>query len=383
MSILESIKMDVFEDRKALHLIPESGFKEVKTSNYLKSVLSELGITYENVAGTGIVAHLKGVSPTKTIAFRTDIDGLSVTEESSFEEHSIHEGFMHACGHDGHMAMMLGLARFLTHQDVALLDNVVMIFQPAEEGPGGAEIIVNEGILKKYNVDEIYGIHVFPEIKQGRIGLKSGPMMAMTGEFDIEVIAKSAHGAMPHLGTDGIVIASEIVLGLQSIVSRNISPISAAVLTIGRLESGERRNIIAGRAKLEGTIRAFDKAVYNRIKDRMKCYVEGVAIAYDVTINLSFVDMYPPVVNDNKLFESFVSNHEGLCDIIEPQMISEDFSFYQEAIPGLFYFIGTHNVENDFVYPLHNSKFNFDNQVLINGMETYKNILLYRGSIKL
>ncbi len=383
MSIIESLKKDVFEDRKALHLIPEPGFKEVKTSSYLKSVLGQLGITYEIVAGTGIVAHLKGASPTKTIAFRTDIDGLSVTEESSFEEHSIHEGFMHACGHDGHMAMMLGLARFLTHPDVALLDNVVMIFQPAEEGPGGAETIVNEGILKKYNVDEIYGIHVFPEIKQGRIGLKSGPMMAMTGEFDIEVVAKSAHGAMPHLGTDGIVIASELVLGLQSIVSRNINPISPAVLTIGRLESGERRNIIAGRAKLEGTIRAFDKAVYNRIKDRMKCYVEGVAIAYDVTINLSFVDMYPPVVNDNELFESFVSNHEGLCDIIEPQMISEDFSFYQEAIPGLFYFIGTYNDENDYIYPLHNSKFNFDDQILLNGMETYKNILLYRGSIKL
>ncbi len=383
MSVIESIKMDVFEDRKALHLIPEPGFEEVKTSKYLKDVLSALGIEYESIAGTGIVAYLKGTSPTKTIAFRTDMDGLSVTEESSYDHHSKHAHFMHACGHDGHMAMMLGLARFLTHQEVTLIDNVVMIFQPAEEGPGGAEVIVKEGILKKYGVDEIYGIHVFPEIEQGRIGIKSGPMMAMTGEFDIEVIAKSAHGAMPHIGTDGIVIASEIVLGLQTIVSRNISPVSAAVLTIGRLESGERRNIIAGRAKLEGTIRAFDKAVYNRIKERMKRYVEGVAHAYDVTIDLRFVDMYPPVINDENLFSAFVSHHETLCDIIEPQMISEDFSYYQEEIPGLFYFIGTYNEEKSYIYPLHNAKFNFDDQILLNGMETYKNILLYKGSIKL
>ncbi len=383
MSIIESIKMDVFEDRKALHLIPEPGFKEVKTSSYIKAVLDTLGVEHESIGGTGIVAYIQGTSPTKTIAFRTDMDGLSVTEESSYKYHSQHDNFMHACGHDGHMAMMLGLARLLKQTNVTLIDNVVLIFQPAEEGPGGAEVIVKAGILEKYDVEEIYGIHVFPEIAQGRIGLKAGPMMAMTGEFDIEIIAKSAHGAMPHIGTDGIVIASEIVLGLQTIVSRNISPINPAVMTIGRMESGERRNIIAGRAKLEGTIRAFDKAVYNRVKDRMKQYVEGIAQAYDVTITVSFVDMYPPVINNEKLFNAFVSHHEGLCDIIEPQMISEDFSYYQEAIPGLFYFIGTYNEEKSFVYPLHNSKFNFDDQILLNGMETYKNILVYRGSIAL
>jgi amidohydrolase len=383
MTVIDSIKEDVFEDRKALHLIPEPGFEEVKTSSYIKAVLNKLDIDHESIGGTGIVAYIEGTSPSRTIAFRTDMDGLSVTEESSYEYHSQHDNFMHACGHDGHMAMMLGLARLLKQPNVTLIDNVVLIFQPAEEGPGGAEVIVKAGILNKYKVDEIYGIHVFPEIAQGRIGLKSGPMMAMTGEFDIEVIAKSAHGAMPHIGIDGIVIASEIVLGLQTIVSRNISPISPAVMTIGRMESGERRNIIAGRAKLEGTIRAFDKAVYNCVKDRMKQYVAGIAHSYNVTINLSFVDMYPPVINDEKLFNAFVSHHEGLCDIIEPQMISEDFSYYQEAIPGLFYFIGTYNEEKAFVYPLHNSKFNFDDQILLNGMETYKNILVYRGSIAL
>ncbi len=383
MTILEQLKGKIFEDRKALHLIPEAGFNEYKTSAYLQNELNRLGIEFEIIAGTGIVAFLKGLSPTQTIAFRTDMDGLSVKEESTFEAHSQHENFMHACGHDGHMSMMLGLARALSSDDIKLIDNVVLIFQPAEEGPGGAEVLVQEGILEKYNVSEIYGIHVFPAVEQGKIGLCPGPMMAMTGEFDIDIIAKSAHGAMPHTGIDGIVIASEVVLGLQSIISRNISPISPAVLTVGKLEAGERRNIIAGKARLEGTIRAFDKSVYNQIKTRIAGYLKGIEIAYDVKIETEYRDMYPPVVNDQKLFSEFVNFHGDKCDVIDPQMISEDFSYYQEKIPGLFYFIGTYNEEKEYIYPLHNSKFNFDNNILLNGLETYINILTYKGSIQI
>lgn len=383
MTILELLKEKIFEDRKALHLIPEAGFNEYKTSAYLQNELNKLGIEFEIIAETGIVAFLKGLSPTQTIAFRTDMDGLSVKEESTFEVHSEHENFMHACGHDGHMSMMLGLARALSSDEVKLIDNVLLIFQPAEEGPGGAEVLVQEGILEKYNVSEIYGIHVFPAVEQGKIGLCPGPMMAMTGEFDIDIIAKSAHGAMPHTGIDGIVIASEVVLGLQSIISRNISPISPAVLTVGKMEAGERRNIIAGKARLEGTIRAFDKSVYNQIKTRISGYLKGIEIAYDVKIETEYRDMYPPVVNDQKLFSEFVNFHGDKCDIIDPQMISEDFSYYQEKVPGLFYFIGTYNKEKDFIYPLHNSKFNFDNNILLNGLETYINVLTYKGSIQI
>lgn len=383
MTILEQLKGKIFEDRKALHLIPEAGFNEYKTSTYLQNELNKLGIEFEIIAGTGIVAFLKGLSPTQTIAFRTDMDGLSVKEESTFEAHSQHENFMHACGHDGHMSMMLGLARALSSDDIKLIDNVLLIFQPAEEGPGGAEVLVQEGILEKYNVSEIYGIHVFPAVEQGKIGLCPGPMMAMTGEFDIDIIAKSAHGAMPHTGIDGIVIASEVVLGLQSIISRNISPISPAVLTVGKMEAGERRNIIAGKARLEGTIRAFDKSVYNQIKTRISGYLKGIEIAYDVKIETEYRDMYPPVVNDQKLFSEFVNFHGVKCDVIDPQMISEDFSYYQEKVPGLFYFIGTYNEEKDYIYPLHNSKFNFDNNILLDGLESYINILTYKGSIQI
>ena len=383
MTSLELLKDKIFEDRKALHLIPEPGFHEYKTSQYIKTQLDALGIGYECVGETGIIAFLKGTSPTKTLAFRTDMDGLSVTEESTFEVHSQHENHMHACGHDGHMAMMLGLARFLTSSEVELIDDIVMIFQPAEEGPGGAEIFVKAGLLKKYKVDEIYGIHVFPAVQQGRIGLCPGPMMAMTGEFDIDITSQSAHGAMPHTGIDGIVVASEIVLGLQSIVSRNINPIKPAVMTIGKIDGGERRNVIAGKCRLEGTLRAFDQSVFNLIKSRMTQYLSGIEVAHQVKIDVVFRDMYPPVINDKKLFDEFIGHLGEICDVIEPQMISEDFSYYQEEVPGLFYFVGTYNDEKDYIYPLHNSKFNFDNQILINGFESYKSILLYKNSIKL
>lgn len=382
MQISETLRKSVLEDRKALHQIPEPGFFELKTSAYIKTALDALNIQYEVVAQTGIVAFIKGVSPTKTIAFRTDIDGLSVTENSSYAFHSVHDHYMHACGHDGHMAMMLGLARFLSQKDVKAIDNVLMIFQPAEEGPGGAEHIVKAGILEKYDVTEIYGIHLFPSINQGRIGLCPGPMMAMTGEFDIDIISKSAHGAMPHLGTDGIVIASEIVIGLQTIISRNINPINPAVMTIGRMEGGERRNVIAGSARLEGTIRAFDKEIFNRIKTRMRQYLDGIEMAFDVKIKTEFRDMYPPVVNDQNLFNEFISYHADVCDVIDPQMISEDFSYYQEKVPGLFYFIGTYNEEKEFVYPLHHSKFNFDDEALLHGIETYISVLDYKNSIQ-
>lgn len=383
MKLLEGLKSEVFNDRKALHLIPEPGFEEHKTATYIMSQLDALGISYERTGKTGIVAWIRGVAPTKTLAFRTDMDGLSVNEESDYPEHSIHPSFMHACGHDGHMAMMLGLARLLARSEVKVIDNIVMIFQPAEEGPGGAQVLVEEGLIERHKIDEIYGIHVFPAVLEGKVGLCPGPMMAMTGEFDIDIQAKSAHGAMPHTGIDGIVIASDVVTKLQSIVSRNINPIKPAVLTIGRMEAGERRNIIAGKARLEGTIRAFDKEVFYQLKTRIAEMLVGIEASYGVKIEVVFRDMYPPVVNDQRLFNEFITHHIDECVVIEPQMISEDFSYYQERIPGLFYFIGTYNEEKGYVYPLHNSRFNFDDSILMHGLRTYYNILIYKDSIQI
>ncbi|MBE0449232.1 MAG: amidohydrolase [Clostridia bacterium] len=379
--LLKAIEEDVCNTRRALHQIPEPGLEEYKTSKWLQDKLSSLGVSYEIVDNTGIIAFIKGKSPKKTIAFRADIDALSVLEESNFEAHSTHKGYMHACGHDGHMSMLIGLAGFLSQYGVEVNDDIVMIFQPAEEGPGGAENIVKSGILKKYGVDEIYGIHIFPGTKQGKIALCPGPMMAMTGEFDIDIKAKSAHGAMPHAGIDGLVIASECLLGLQTIVSRNIEPNNPVVLTIGKVVGGERRNIIAGNVRLEGTLRTFSQGVYNKMVQRMKTYLSGIASAYEIEIELVVRDMYPPVVNDVKLFDEFWKIGGDKCELIAPQMISEDFSYYQEAVPGLFYFIGSYNEKEGHVYPLHSSKFNFDNGVLMDGIESYIELLRAKGSI--
>jgi len=289
---------------------------------------------------------------------------------------------MHACGHDGHMAMLLGLATYLKHHEEQLIDNVVFIFQPAEEGPGGADEIVKAGYLKKYKVDEMYGIHLYPTVPEGKYGLATGPMMAMTGEFDVDIIAKSAHGAMPHDGIDAIVIASECISAFQNIVSRSINPIEPAVLTVGRMEAGERRNVIAGSARLEGTIRAFDKGVHNRIKERIKTYLEGIEKAYNIEVKTYFKDMYPPVINPKALVDDFISAQgEEHCMILPPQMTSEDFSFYQEAVPALFYFVGTKNVKENYVSPLHSAYFNFNHRALKNGLESYIRILNLKGSL--
>lgn len=379
--LLKTMEEDICNTRRALHQIPEPGLEEYKTSKWLQDKLSSLGVSYEIVDNTGIIAFIKGKSPSKTIAFRADIDALSVVEESNFEAHSTHKGYMHACGHDGHMSMLIGLAGFLSQDVVDVNDDIVMIFQPAEEGPGGAENIVQSGILKKYGVDEIYGIHIFPGTEQGKIALCPGPMMAMTGEFDIDIIAKSAHGAMPHTGIDGLVVASECLLGLQTIVSRNIEPTDPVVLTIGKVVGGERRNIIAGNVRLEGTLRAFSQGVYNKMVNRMKTYLDGIASAYEIEIELVVRDMYPPVVNDVNLFNEFWKINGDKCELIKPQMISEDFSYYQEAVPGLFYFIGSYNEKEGHTYPLHSSKFNFDNGVLMDGIKSYIELLKAKGSI--
>lgn len=368
--------------RRTLHKIPELGHAEYKTSAFIKSQLDQMGIRYESVLETGIVAFIEGTRPQKTLAFRADMDALPIGEETGESFESEHPGMMHACGHDGHMAMLLGLAKYLSDPEVSVMNHIVLIFQPAEEGPGGADPLIQAGIFETYKIDEIYGIHVYPELAQGKVSSCPGPMMAMVGEFDLKLIAKSAHGAMPNMGLDAVLIASEMVLGLQSIVSRNIDPIEPAVLTVGKFTSGERRNILAGTANLEGTIRAYNQDVFQVIINRIKTYVQGVAAAYAIEYELEIRDLYPPVVNDVNLYETFKMVNGDLATIQKPQMISEDFSYYQKKVPGLFYFLGVRNEEKGFVYPLHHPKFNLDEQALMDGVESYIRLLKYTNSIK-
>lgn len=367
--------------RRELHLIPESGFKEIKTQNYIINKLKQFGVEFEKVAGTGIVAVIEGEDQSKAIAYRTDIDGLGVNEENSHDFISSHKSMMHACGHDGHMAMALGTIKFLIENKIPLKMNVVFIFQPAEEGPGGAERIIAEGVLEKYNVMEIFGYHVFPDVEEGFFSTVSGPLMARTGEFDIDIYTKTAHGAMPHKGVDAAILASELLLKFQTIISRSIDPIEPAVLTVGKIVIGEMRNVIAGKARMEGTIRTFNEEVYKSIKDKMNIYAKLLESDI-VKVEVDFRDMYPAVVNDVTLVDDFrqaVGAEKVL--MIKPQMIAEDFSYYQTVIPGIFVFVGIKNEEKGFNKPLHSSTFDFDEKILLNGVEGFLRYLSVRGAI--
>lgn len=377
----DDFKFELTNIRRNLHRIPELGNLEYKTSAYIQNQLKQLGIPFEVVLETGIIAFIKGKSPKKVLAFRADMDALPITEETGTDFASENKGCMHACGHDAHMTMLLGLAKALTSEKVEVNDDIVLIFQPAEEGPGGAKRIIELGVFEKYGIQEIYGIHVYPDLEQGKFSACPGAMMGMVGEFDIEIKGSSAHGAMPQTGNDSMIVAAECIMGIQTIISRNIDPMESAVLTVGKLNAGERRNIIAGSATLEGTIRAFDADVYKKMLSRLSTYLKGLEMSYDVEIKLETRDLYPAIQNDQGLFEAFWTLNEDKMVLQKPQMVSEDFSFYQEKVPGLFYFLGTENKELGYTFPLHHSKFNLDESALLLGVQSYLDLLISKKSI--
>lgn len=357
--------------RKILNSIAEIGRKEFKTSQYIKDYLDGINISYKEYLDTSIVGIIKGNNGDKTIAFRADMDGL-LTDK----------GPKHLCGHDGHMSILLGIIEFISMNKKKLKDNIVFIFQQAEEGPGGANGLIEAGIVKEYNIDEIYGLHIYPDIETGYIGVRSGYFMAQAGDIDIDIYAKSGHGAMPQNGIDGVVVASNLVTNLQTIISRNVSPIDTAVLSIGVINGGIRRNIIAENVNLQGTIRTFKPEVYSKIKKRILEVCKGIEVLHNCKVDLKIRDDYPAVNNDKKLYEEFIQivDKDRLIQL-DPLMISEDFSYYQKEVPGLFFMLGARNIEKGFVNGLHNINFDFDEDVLRNGLEIFIKLLKHKKSI--
>lgn len=361
---------EVTRFRRELHLIPETGYKETKTQNYLINELIKLGYEPKVTCNTGVYVYIEGNSE-QTIAFRSDIDALPITEETACSFKSIHVGNMHACGHDGHMSMLLGFARELKNYDT-YHKNILLIFQPAEEGPGGAKDIVASRLLADYKVKGIFGIHLFPGIEEGLIATRSGALMAQPTEINIDIIGKSGHGAMPHTSVDSILVTAKLLEAYQSIITRSLSPLSQSVITFGKITGGTVRNIIAENTRIEGTIRTFSREILDDILKRIEDINEGFEKSYNVKINTYIDIQYPPVINDKDLFFE-IQDLVDLADI-EPMMLAEDFSYYQEAVPGIFSFLGTKNTELGYTAALHNSKFNFDEKVLVKGVEYYINI---------
>ena len=368
-------KEELKQIRRDLHKIPEGGLKEYKTSAYIREKLDTFGVKHETWLETAVVAVFGEGGAKDTVAFRADIAGLPV-QETPKEYASQHEGWMHACGHDGHTTVLLGFAKYLSEHPAAYADRrVVLIFQPAEEGPGGAKLLIDAGLLKKYDIKKIIGCHIFPQVPQGKIACRKGAMMARNGEVDLHIRGTSAHGAQPHLGNDAVLAAGAVITAIHTILSRNVSPLDSGVLTFGSIHGGEACNIIAKEVKLEGTMRAFSDEAYETMEKRVHEVVQGVAAGYGCQGEAVFRHMYRVVDNDPALVKAL----EEVCgeeyEETPPYMLAEDFSLYQTEIPGMFFFLGSGNEEKGFTASLPSAEFDFDEEILAKGAETYAKLL--------
>lgn len=371
---------DVIKYRRDLHEIPEVGFKEFKTQNYIINTLKNMGYNPNIICKTGVYVYIPGEKK-ECIAFRADIDALAIQEENNCEFISKHNGFMHACGHDGHTASLLAFAKYLKLQPKHNY-SVLLIFQPAEEGPGGAKFICETGILEKFSVKEIYSFHLFPDLEEGLISTKSGPFFAQATEFDCKVIGKGGHGGMPQKTNDPLIPFTKIIDSYQSIISRNISPFNAGVITVGKIIGGTARNIISNSIDFYGTIRAYSQEDTELIIKRMKEIHSGIEIAFDIKVNGEFRVLYPPVINDETLYNNFLKISKNFNFVQgETLALAEDFAFYQEKVPGIFFLLGTKNKEKNFISPLHSSSFNFDEKVLLEGVKLFAKLLEDRNEI--
>lgn len=362
--------------RRDLHKIPELGLKEYKTSAYIREKLTSFGITeLETWLETGVVAVIRGKGKKEAVAFRADMDALPVTEQTGCDFTSEHVGCMHACGHDGHVTVLLGFAKYLQEHKDELENDVVLIFQPAEEGPGGAQLLVDAGLFEKHPVRCIIGCHIFPQVPQGKVACRKGAMMARNGEVDVHIYGESAHGAQPQLGHDAVLAAGAVITGLHTILSRNVSPLDSGVLTFGAIHGGEACNIIAKEVKLEGTMRAFSDEAYETMTKRVQEVASGIAAGYGCKGEAVFRHMYRVVDNDPKLVELLQEVAGDNYEETPPYMLAEDFSLYLQKVPGMFFFLGSGNEEKGYIHSLHSAQFQFDEEILALGVETYAKLL--------
>ncbi len=369
--------------RRKIHANPELGFEEYKTAGYISNCLRALGVEHQTgVAKTGVVGWLKTSKKAPTVAIRADMDALPIEEQTGLSFSSKVVGKMHACGHDGHVTIALGACALLKKAPPA--GNVVFIFQPAEETDGGAHQMITEGALD--GVDVIYGGHIDPHFLTGEIAIKEGITSAYTDSFDIEITAKGGHAARPHEAIDGIIIAAQIILQIQTIVSRQIDPFAPAVITIGELRAGHVYNAIAQKAYLKGTIRTIDDGIRKTIMEKLKLIVSSFASMYGVHIDINFYAGYPPVINHKRecgFAYSVAQNllgQDNIKTIEHPSLGGEDFSFFVHKVPGCFVRYGARSANSEFT-PVHSPFFIFDEEVLRVGAAYMAELIRYTISM--
>ncbi|MFC0472931.1 M20 family metallopeptidase [Halalkalibacter kiskunsagensis] len=367
---LEELYPEMVELRRILHAEPELSFQEEKTPIMIADYLESLGVeVLRGVGGRGVVGYIKGEKPGKTVALRADFDALPIQEETGLPFASKTPDVMHACGHDGHTATLLVIAKVLMEYRGQLAGTVVLIHQFAEElAPGGAIEMIKDGCLD--GVDAIYGTHLWSTMPLGQIGYRQGPIMAAADRFELVIRGRGGHGASPHETVDSITVAASVVSQLQHIVSRNIDPLKSAVISIGSFHAGGAFNVIADSASIVGTVRTFDVAVQDFIMERIEQITKGICDAMGAEFSFEYKKGYPAVVNDPFETTHFVQVANSVQDNslvyeMEPVMGGEDFSYYLQHVPGTFFFTGAGNVEKGIVYPHHHPKFDFDEGAML------------------
>jgi amidohydrolase len=374
-SKLENYYEEMVSIRRYLHQHPELSFQEVNTANYIKAYYENLGIEVKgNVGGNGVVAKIYGSKPGNTIALRADFDALPIQEENEVPYKSLTPGVMHACGHDGHTATLLVLAKALNELKDELEGTYVMIHQHAEEyAPGGAISMIKDGCLD--GVDAIFGTHLWASEPTGKIQYRKGPIMAAADRFEIHIQGQGGHGAQPHKTKDAVVIASQLVLNLQQIVSRKVNPVESAVLSVGSFVAENAFNVIADKAKLVGTVRTFSEDVRTLIEKEIERVVKGTCMTADCEYTYEFDRGYPAVVNhDNEtdFLVDCVSSIPGVETVEESelQMGGEDFAYYLQHVKGTFFFTGARPEGVPAAYPHHHPKFDIDEKALLVAAKT-------------
>ncbi|MFZ7127879.1 MAG: M20 metallopeptidase family protein, partial [Desulfobacterales bacterium] len=360
--------------RRDLHRIPEPAYTETKTAAYVAAFLKREGLDVQTgVAETGVVGHLRTGVPGKTLLIRSDMDALYIQENTGLPLASEHEGRMHACGHDCHMAMALVTARILNGIRDKLTGNIKFVFQPAEEGPGGAKPMIEAGVMEDPEVDYSIGCHVWPDLSEGTVGVRAGALMAAMDRFDLKIIGRGGHGAMPHLCVDALEVGTQVVNALQRVVSRQMKPLIPTVVTVGSFHAGTTFNVIPGEAEMCGTTRTFDRRIWASWPERIEKIVRGVCESMGAGYELKYSQGHPPLLNDEFMADVVrrcAIEVVGIEKVIEPEptMGGEDMAFFLERSKGCFFFLGV-GVEGG--SGVHTPTFTIREENMLTGIEVY------------
>ncbi|HEV7214788.1 MAG TPA: amidohydrolase [Chloroflexota bacterium] len=379
---LQDVAEQVVLDRRHLHANPELGFQERRTAAFITERLCALGLEVQTgIAETGVVGLLRGVRPGKTVLLRADIDALPIQEQNDVPYRSQVDGVMHACGHDGHTAILLNTARVLTNRRDRLTGNVKFVFQPSEEAPpGGAVKMIEEGVLENPRVDAAFGLHLGQNLPLGAIMARPGPISAASDRFQIDITGKGGHAARPHLAVDAALVSAQVLVGLHTLVAREVNPMLPAVVTVGLIQAGAVSNVIPETGRLEGTVRTYDPELREMLARRVQEVATGIAHAMRAECVCHYQFGYPSVVNDPAMTELVAAVAREVIDpehviLGEQGMGGEDFAYFLQHVPGCFFRVGSRNDERGLIYGHHHPRFDIDEAALPLGIEMFVRVV--------